>query len=394
MSTRIDELEATFHSLFGAAEPGIWSAPGRTEIGGNHTDHQHGLVLAGAVDADMLAAAAPNGTDIVRLKSEGYPMLELRLDVLSPVESEKGNTAALVRGMCAQCAERGFPVRGFDACVCSNVPQGSGLSSSAAFEVLVGAVINSLFCGDSLGATDLAIMGQRAENVYFGKPCGLMDQMACAWGGIIAIDFQDPAAPVVTPVAFDFASAHHSLCMIDLGSDHANLTGEYAAIPGELAAVCAEFGKTVLRDVKEEVFIARVPELRKKVGDRAVLRAVHVYNDNRRVKAMIAALDRGDFESFHALVHQSGLSSWMFLQNVIVCGSTGDQAAGIALAMCERVLGERGAYRIHGGGFGGTVQVFVPDELLESFCTELESVFGPGSCHVMKIRPTGFCRVK
>ena len=394
MSTRIDELEATFHSLFGEAEPGIWSAPGRTEIGGNHTDHQHGLVLAGSVDADMLAAAAPNGTDTVRLKSEGYPMLELRLDVLSPVESEKGTTAALVRGMCAQCAERGFAVRGFDACVCSNVPQGSGLSSSAAFEILVGAVLNSLFCGDSLGATELAIMGQKAENVYFGKPCGLMDQMACAWGGIIAIDFQDPAAPVVTPVDFDFASAHHSLCMIDLGSDHANLTAEYAAIPGELAAVSAAFGKKYLREVKEEDFIARVPELRRKVGDRAVLRAVHIYNDNRRVKAMIAALDRGDFDSFLALVRQSGLSSWMFLQNVIVCGSTGDQAAGIALALCERVLGERGAFRIHGGGFGGTVQVFVPDELLESFCAELEAVFGPGSCHVMKIRPTGFCRLK
>ena len=394
MSTRIDQLEATFHSLFGEAEPGIWSAPGRTEIGGNHTDHQHGLVLAGSVDADMLAAAAPNGTDTVRLKSEGYPMLELRLDVLSPVESEKGTTAALVRGMCAQCAERGFAVRGFDACVCSNVPQGSGLSSSAAFEILVGAVLNSLFCGDSLGATELAIMGQKAENVYFGKPCGLMDQMACAWGGIIAIDFQDPAAPVVTPVDFDFASAHHSLCMIDLGSDHANLTAEYAAIPGELAAVSAAFGKKYLREVKEEDFIARVPELRRKVGDRAVLRAVHIYNDNRRVKAMIAALDRGDFDSFLALVRQSGLSSWMFLQNVIVCGSTGDQAAGIALALCERVLGERGAFRIHGGGFGGTVQVFVPDELLESFCAELEAVFGPGSCHVMKIRPSGFCRLK
>ena len=394
MSKRTEELTAVFHSLFGDAEPGIWSAPGRTEIGGNHTDHQHGKVLAGAVDADMLAAAAPNGSDVVRLKSEGYEMLELRLDVLTPVESEKGTTAALVRGMCAQCAGRGFPVGGFDACVCSSVPQGSGLSSSAAFEVLVGAVLNSLFCGDSLNATDLAIMGQKAENVFFGKPCGLMDQMASAWGGIIAIDFENPAAPVVTPVHFDFASARHSLCMIDVKSDHASLTGEYAAIPAELGAVSAVFGKKVLREVPEEEFYARLPEVREKAGDRALLRAVHIYNDNRRVDAMTAALSQGNFDRFLALVRESGRSSWLYLQNVVVCGSAVNQAAGVALALCERLLGGRGAFRIHGGGFGGTVQAFVPDDLLDTFRAGVEAVFGAGSCHVMQIRPVGFCRVK
>ena len=394
MDKRAEELIAVFHELFGPTEPGIWSAPGRTEIGGNHTDHQHGKVLAGSVDAAMFAAAAPNGSDTVRLKSVGYPMLELTLDVLAPVESEKGTTAALVRGMCAQCAERGFDVKGFDACVCSDVPQGSGLSSSAAFEILVGAVLNSLFCGDSLDATQLAIMGQKAENVYFGKPSGLMDQMACAWGGIIAIDFEDPTAPVVTPVNFDFALAGHSLCMIDLHSDHANLTAEYAAIPAELGAVSAVFGKKVLREVPEEDFYARLSELRRKVGDRAVLRAIHIYDDNRRVDEMRAALSAGDFERFLALVRASGRSSWLYLQNVVVCGSTADQAAGVALALCEKLLGGRGAFRIHGGGFGGTVQAFVPDELLDGFRTGIEAVFGPGSCHVMQIRPVGFCRAK
>ena len=394
MSGRTEELKATFHSLFRTEVQGIWSAPGRTEIGGNHTDHQHGKVLAASVDADMLAAAAPNGSDVVRLKSDERPMLELRLDRLEPEEQEKGTSTALVRGMCAQCAARGFKVGGFDACVTSDVPRGSGLSSSAAFEVLIGAVLNSLFCGDSLSATDLAIMGQKAENVYFGKPCGLMDQMASAWGGIIAIDFEDPAAPRVTPVDFDFTSARHSLCMIDVRSDHAGLTREYAAIPAELAAVSAVFGKKVLREVPEEEFWARLPEVREKAGDRAALRAIHIYNDNRRVDAMTAALDRGDFGRFLSLVRESGLSSWMCLQNVVVCGRTSDQAAGVALAVCERLLGGRGAFRIHGGGFGGTVQAFVPDEMLDSFRTGVEAVFGTGTCHVMQIRPTGFCRIE
>lgn len=393
MSQRTEELIAVFHSLFGPAEPGLWSAPGRTEIGGNHTDHQHGKVLAGSVNADMLAAAAKNGSGLVRVKSEGYEMVSVSLDELAPKAEEKGSTAALVRGICALAVERGFAVEGFDACVCSNVPQGSGLSSSAAFEVLIGAVVNSLFCGEALSAADLAIMGQKAENLWFGKPCGLMDQMACAWGGIIAIDFADPASPVVTPVQFDFASAGHSLCMIDVKSDHAALTGEYAAITTELAAVCGVFGKSVLREVDEGDFYARLPELREKAGDRAVLRAIHVFNDNRRVDAMTGALNAGCFERFLALVRESGVSSWTCLQNVVVCGGREEQAAGVALALCARLLGGRGAYRIHGGGFGGTVQAFVPDDLLDSFRDGVEQVFGAGSCHVMKIRPVGVCRL-
>ena len=393
MSLRTQELLAQFHSLFGTKEPRIWSAPGRTEIGGNHTDHQHGRVLAASVDLDMLAAAAENGENVVRVKSEGYEMFTLSLDTLSPVAGEQGRTAALVRGICAGAAERGYPVRGFDACVCSNVPQGSGLSSSAALEILIGAVVNGLFCENALTATDLALMGQKAENLFFGKPCGLMDQMASAWGGIIAIDFADPAAPQVTPVPFDFAAAGHCLCIIDLKADHADLTAEYAAIPGELGAVSRYFGKSVLREVDEDAFYAALPALRKTVGDRAVLRAVHIFQENRRVARIVDALRGGDFDAFLALVRESGRSSWVYLQNVVVAGSTTEQSAAVALALCERLLGDRGAFRIHGGGFGGTVQAFVPNDLLDSFRAGVEAVFGPGSCRVMHIRPVGFTEI-
>ena len=393
MDERTTALLREFHTLFGERQARVWSAPGRTEIGGNHTDHQLGKVVAASVDMDMLAAAAANGTNTVNVKSEGYDMIRFTLDTLAPVKGEEGTTLALVRGICAEAAARGFSVGGFDACITSNVLQGSGLSSSAACEVLIGAVVNGLFCGSSLSAKDLAIMGQRAENVFFGKPCGLMDQMASAWGGIIAIDFADPADPAVTPVDFDFAAAHHSLCMINLHSDHADLTAEYAAIPGELRAVSAHFGKKVLREVDEGAFYAAIPALREELGDRAVLRAMHIYNDNRRVEQIVDALRGGDFDRFLALVRESGRSSWVYLQNVTVCGNARDQAAAVALALCERALGGRGAFRIHGGGFGGTVQAFVPDDLLESFRAQIEAVFGEGSCHVMHIRPVGFCEI-
>jgi galactokinase len=321
-------------------------------------------------------------------------MISFTLDTLTPVKSEEGTTLSLIRGICAEAAARGFTVGGFDACITSNVLQGSGLSSSAAFEILIGAVVNGLFCFSSLTATDLAIMGQKAENVFYGKPCGLMDEMASAWGGIIAIDFADPAAPVVTPVDFDFASAKHSLCMINLRSDHADLSDEYAAIPGELKKISAHFGKKVLREVDEAAFYAALPALRKEAGDRAVLRAVHIFNENRRVDRIVEALRAGDFDRFLAVVRESGRSSWVYLQNVVVCGSTQDQAAAVALALCEKVLGDRGAFRIHGGGFGGTVQAFVPDDLLDAFRAEIDAVFGPGSCQVMHIRPVGFTEIK
>ncbi|MBQ6928050.1 MAG: galactokinase [Oscillospiraceae bacterium] len=394
MSQRTDKLLTQFHALFGDKKARIWSAPGRTEIGGNHTDHQLGKVVAASVDMDMLAAAAANGSSTVNVKSEGYDMITLSLDTLTPVKGEEGTTKALVRGICAEAAARGFTVGGFDACITSNVLQGSGLSSSAAFEVLIGAVVNGLFCGDALNAKDLAIMGQHAENRFFGKPCGLMDQMASAWGGIIAIDFADPNDPVVTPVDFDFAAAGHSLCMINLHSDHADLTSEYASIPAELRAVCVHFGKDVLREVDEEAFYAELPRLRLEVGDRAVLRAMHIFSENHRVDHIVEALRSGDFERFLALVRESGYSSRFYLQNVIVSGNIYDQAAAIALALCSKILGDRGAFRIHGGGFGGTVQAFVPNDMLEEFRARIEAVFGPDSCRVMQIRPVGFTEIK
>ena len=394
MNERIDKLLGQFHALFGDREARVWSAPGRTEIGGNHTDHQHGKVVAASVDMDMLAAAAANGENTVRVKSDGYDMITLTLDTLTPVAGEEGTTRALIRGVCAEAAARGYAVGGFDACVTSNVLQGSGLSSSAAFEILIGAVVNGLFCDSRLTATELAIMGQAAENKFFGKPCGLMDQMASAWGGAIAIDFADPAAPVVTPVDYDFSASGHSLCMINLHSDHADLTAEYAAIPAELGAVSAHFGKKYLREVDENEFYAAIPELRREAGDRAVLRAMHIYSDNRRVEQIVEALGANDFDRFLALVRESGRSSWVYLQNVTVCGSSREQAAAVALALCEKVLGSRGAFRIHGGGFGGTVQAFVPDDMLETFRAQIEQVFGPGSCHVMHIRPVGFTEIE
>ena len=394
MDERVEAVCREYRRLFGDAELSVWSAPGRTELGGNHTDHQHGRVLAAAVDMDMLAAAAPNGERLVRVKSEGYELFTLSLDELAPIEQEQGTTAALVRGVCAQAIERGYPVGGFNACISSRVMQGSGLSSSAAFEVLIGAVVNGLFCGERLSATDLAIMGQKAENLWFGKPCGLMDQMASAWGGVIEIDFADPAAPLVTPVDFDFSATGHSLCMIDLRSDHSNLTAEYAAIPEELRKVSAFFGKEYLREVDEEEFNGALHALRREAGDRAVLRAMHVFAENRRVSEEAAALREGDFERFLSLVRASGLSSRLNLQNVVVSGAVRDQAAALALALCEQVLVARGAWRIHGGGFGGTVQAFVPNDLLACFRTRIEAVFGEGSCHVMQIRSVGFCRIK
>ncbi len=393
MNERVQALCREYRKLFGDAEISVWSAPGRTELGGNHTDHQHGRVLAAAVDMDMLAAAAPNGEQLVRIKSEGYELFTITLDELAPVETEMGTTAALVRGVCAQVREKGFPVGGFNAYVSSRVLQGSGLSSSAAFEILIGAVVSGLFCGGSLTATELAIMGQKAENLWFGKPCGLMDQMASAQGGVIEIDFADPGTPVVTPVDFDFGTTGHSLCMVDLKSDHADLTHEYAAIPEELRRVSRFFGKEFLREVDEEEFWGAIHALRREAGDRAVLRAMHVFAENRRVTEEAAALRGGDFDRFLALVRESGLSSRLLLQNVVVSGETRDQAAALALALCEKVLGDRGAWRIHGGGFGGTIQAFVPNELLGDFRSTLEAVFGTGSCAVMQIRPLGFCRV-
>ena len=386
----LESLEAHYGPCPRAA---VFSAPGRTEIGGNHTDHQHGLVLAGSVDLDVIAAVAPNGKNVIRMQGEGFPEDIVDLDSLEVREEERNTSAALVRGMAAWFWQRGCRLEGFDAYTASDVFRGSGLSSSAAVEVLLGNILNSLFFDGRCTPVEIAQAGQYAENVYFGKPSGLLDQMASSVGGMVTIDFQDNASPVVERLDFDFSSAGHALCIIDSGADHADLTGEYAAVPQELKEVCAYFGKSVLREVPEADFFAALPEVRRKAGDRAVLRAIHVYEENNRVKGQAEALKRGDFETFLQLVKSSGLSSWRFLQNIVPAGYTHHQEVALALALCERLLEGRGACRVHGGGFAGTIQAFVPLDMLVRFQTEMERVLGAKSCHVLTIRPVGGIRL-
>ncbi|MBR0368002.1 MAG: galactokinase [Clostridia bacterium] len=367
----------------------IFSAPGRTEISGNHTDHQHGCVLAASVNLKTTARVTLNDDGVIRIQSEGYAPVEVDVRQLDIRPEEANTTAALVRGVAAAFAQRGAQFKGFDAQVSSTVLPGSGLSSSAAFEVLIGNITNTLFLGGKLDAVEIAKIGQYAENVYFGKPCGLMDQMASSVGGMVFIDFADPQNPLVERVDFDFAATGHALCIIDTGADHADLTDEYAAIPGELKQINACFGKDVLRDIDEGAFYARLPELRRATGDRAVLRAIHVYDENRRVLAQREALQRGDFEAFLEGVKASGISSWRFLQNVIPAGYKAHQEVAFALALAERLLAGRGACRIHGGGFAGTIQAFVPVDMLDSFKAGVEAVLGEGMCHVLNITPNG-----
>ena len=372
----------------------IFSAPGRTELGGNHTDHQRGCVLAAAVDLEITAQVQLNSTNIIRVFSEGYAPVEVQLDDLEIHAGEENTTAALVRGVAAEFVRRGAELQGFDAYVRSTVLPGSGLSSSAAFEVLLGTIFNELFFDKSLSPAEVARIGQYAENVYFGKPCGLMDQMASAVGGMVFIDFEYPACPVVERIDFDLAAAGHALCIIDTGADHADLTAEYAAIPGEMRKICQYFGKDVLRQIPKMEFFAALPQLRGRVPDRAILRAIHFYHENERAQQQAEALRAGDVDAFLALVRRSGRSSWMYLQNITPAGAVEQQAVAVALALCEELLDGRGACRVHGGGFAGTVQAFVPMDLLEHFRAGVEAVLGAGKCHVLSVRSAGGVRVK
>ena len=382
----LDGLEKTFGSH---AEAGLYSAPGRTEIGGNHTDHQHGRVLAGSVNIDMIAAAAPNDKNQLRVQSEGYDLCVIDLNDLEARKEEENTTASLLRGECAAFTQRGAKLAGLDVYISSNVPKGSGVSSSAAFEVLIGVILNDCFMTEKVSPIAIAQIGQWAENVYFGKPCGLMDQMASSVGNIITIDFASPAKPVVEPVAVDFSKAGLALCILDSGADHADLTDEYAAIPAECRAVAAVCGGEVLRDVPFETFLAKLPECRRQCGDRAVLRAFHVYADNDRVAKQVAVLRDGDFGTFLSLVNESGCSSWEYLQNVIPAGYKEHQEVGVTIAAAKHLLGDKGAVRVHGGGFAGTVQAFVPVEMLDEFKAGMETILGEGRCHVLSIRPEG-----
>ena len=362
-----------------------FSAPGRVELGGNHTDHQHGCVLAAAVDLEMRAAVTPNHDGVIRVFSQGFAPVEVALGDWTPRPEERNTTAALVRGMAAQFIRRGAALTGLDVRVTSQVPVGSGLSSSAAFEVLLGRVFSGLCCGGSVSPEDIARMGQTAERDYFGKPCGLMDQMASSVGGLVYMDFADPVHPAMERIDCDLGASGYGLFIVDSGADHADLTADYAAIPAELEQVCRVFGAEVLRQVGETEFYRRLPEVRAAAGDRAVLRAIHVFDENRRAAAEAEALRKGDFPAFLALVNASGASSWQYLQNV-TSGDPRQQALAVTLAVCRCALGGQGAVRVHGGGFAGTALAFVPDDRREMFRRTVEQTLGVDKCRLLSVR--------
>lgn len=370
-------------------EARLFSAPGRTEVGGNHTDHNHGRVLAAGINLDAIAVASKNDENIVRVKSRGYKMDVCDITDLEIKEDEKGHSPALVRGMCAGFLKYGYKIGGFDAVTMSSVLSGSGLSSSAAYEVLVGTMLNYLYNDGQVDAITIAKIAQYAENVYFDKPCGLMDQMACSVGGFVTIDFNNPQEPVVNEVKFDFASSGHSLCIVDTKGSHSDLTDDYAAIRSEMEAVAGCFGKKVLREVDEEEFKKNIPAVREKVGDRAVIRAMHFFADNDRVLKEVDALKNGDFETFKSYILESGDSSYKYNQNVFSVKKPQEQPVSLALAISESILKGKGAWRVHGGGFAGTIQAFVPNDILADYKNAMEGIFGEGSCYVLIIRPVG-----
>lgn len=372
----------------------IFSAPGRTEIGGNHTDHQHGCVLAASLNLDVVGAAAKNGTNKVRILSKGYTMDVIDVNDLEIHKDEYDKAISLIRGILKSFADMGYKLEGFDAYTLSSVLKGSGMSSSAAFEVLVGTIVNYMFANGEVDAIEIAKIGKFAENVYYNKPSGLMDQMASSVGNVVSIDFNSEEKPVVKKVEFDFTKSGHTLFIIDSGANHADLTDEYAAVTREMRAVAEFFGKEVLRDVSCAEFYANIAKLRESVNnDRAVLRAMHYFADSDRAVAEADALREGDFGSFLSLINSSGRSSFMYLQNIYASSYPHEQAVSLTLALCERLLGGRGAFRVHGGGFAGTVQAFVPNDMADSFKKEIEAVLGEGMCHALAIRPIGGCEL-
>ena len=386
---RVNNVINGFKNTFGAGEPRVFTAPGRTEIGGNHTDHQHGCVLAAAVDLDILVAARENGTNRIRILSEGYEMETIDLNMLSPIEAERNTSAALIRGVAAKLTEMGYNIKGFDAFMISNVLKGSGLSSSAAFEIIAGTIMSGLFCGGKIDPVKIAQIGQYAENVFFGKPSGLMDQTASSVGGVVAIDFADTLNPIVKKLDFDFSKTGYALCIIDSGADHADLTDEYASIPREMKLAANAVGKEFLRETTIDEIFKNMPDVRKRAGDRGVLRTIHFLRDNERAVKEAELLENGDFDGFLNVIRESGYSSFMYLQNVTVPESSFHQEVAYTLAMCDILLNGRGAYRVHGGGFAGTVQAFVPNDMLEEFKKGIEQTVGMGSCHILSIRNVG-----
>ncbi len=391
---RYRELSDMFREYFGSEPKRYFSAPGRTEICGNHTDHNRGKVMAAAVDLDVIAAVEPTSDGVVTVKSEGYDEDRILLSDLSVAKSEKNTSAALIRGVAAGLSARGYKTGGFRAYTRSNVLKGSGLSSSAAFEVLIGTIFSGLYNGGEVSAVEIAQIAQYSENVYFGKPSGLMDQMASSVGGFTGIDFADPDSPVIEAISLDLDAHGHSLCIIDTRGSHADLTPDYAAIPLEMKSVAEYFGKSCLRELERADVEKNIAALREKVGDRAILRALHFFDENERVESLAEAIKRGDFAEFLRIINLSGESSFKYLQNVYSSAHAGEQGVSLAIYAAKSLLGGEGAARVHGGGFAGTVQAFVPKQKLGRFVSGIENIFGEGSCHVLSIRPYGGAEVE
>lgn len=386
---RYEKAVERFEELYpGREDISLFSAPGRTEIGGNHTDHQHGCVLAAAVQLDVIGVVAFHEDGVIRVCSEGYRPFTVDLSDLAVQEGEKGS-AAIVRGIVSRFAALGAKVGGFDVYCTSDVLSGSGISSSAAFETFIGTIIDTYYNAGKAGAVEIAKIGQYAENVYFGKKCGLMDQMASSVGGLVFIDFGDTEAPVIEPFAFDFERAGYCICVTDTGGNHVNLTPDYVAVREEMESVAAYFGKEYLRQADETAFYRELPKLRGTCSDRALLRAVHFFGDNRRAREEAEALRDGDVEKFLSLVQESGDSSEALLQNLYSASAPTEQAIPLGVMVSKRILAGKGAVRVHGGGFAGTIQAFVPIAQAEEYVKEMERVFGKGACYAFRIRPVG-----
>ena len=387
---RYAKAEKAFNELFGCKDGvRVFSAPGRTEVSGNHTDHNCGKVMAAAVDLDVIAFVVPTDDGVITVKSEGFPQDEVNTADLVVSESEKNTSASLIKGVAAGFKNSGLKVGGFKAYTTSNVLKGSGVSSSAAFEVLIGTILSGLYNGGSVSAVKIAQIAQYAENVYFGKPSGLMDQMASSVGGFITIDFKDTENPLISSIEYDFAHSGYSLCLVDTKGSHADLTPDYAALPAEMKSAAAVFGKSVLREVDEADFRNNIGLVREKCGDRAVLRALHFFDENKRVDAAAVSLKCKDIEGFLDVIKASGNSSYKYLQNVYSVSKPAEQGMALGLYTAEYVLKGKGASRVHGGGFAGTIQAFVPNDMLSEFVRAEEAVFGKGSCHCLYIRPVG-----
>ncbi len=383
-----------FEAIFGEADKlSVFSVAGRSEICGNHTDHNHGKVLAASIDLDIIAIVKETNDGKIILKSAGFPEDVVDINNLAPVFADTGRSSALIRGVCDGFLKNGHKIGGFVAYTTSDILGGSGLSSSAAFEDMVGTILNHLYNNGEIDYIEISKISQYAENVHFGKPCGLMDQVACAAGGFVTIDFQDPKAPTARRIEFDLSEKGYSLCIVNTGGSHANLTDDYAAVPAEMKAVAAHFGKPVLRGITEDELLAHTAELRKKVGDRAILRALHFIRENGRVERMLEALDNGNMTEFLAIIKESGNSSANLLQNYFATKAPAEQGITLACAIASEILGEKGAWRVHGGGFAGTMQAFVPTELMSKFRNTMETVFGAGSVTELTVRPLGAAAV-